>query len=301
MDSPDPTAILEMIDEAPPVNQAEQMRAAATRPHHWFGFEDNPFRDSVDPRFFFRTESHEEAYIKMRQCIDEDIALGLTAAASGTGKTLLTQILLADLEAAHCQPVVILIYPQMTRLALLTEIARELEIEASPKARTRQLVTSVHHRIIELYRQGIKPVLIIDEVHFLRADSLHLLRTLSNIEVPERKLVTILMFGEEAFLDKLEQPRYRALFSRVFIRADLRPLATAEVEQYVKFRCLVAGGNGSVFEKTTFPIIQEQSAGIPREINRICYNAMVRAASRRLDSIDTDMFCVSSSGGLVPS
>jgi len=290
MEATDPAAIVEMVDVAPATKPGEQMRMGVERPHQWFGFEDNPFRDSVNPKFFFRTESHEQAYVKMRECVDEDIALGLTAAASGTGKTLLTQILLADLDSRKYHPVVILVYPQMTRTALLTEIARELELEVSDSSRVQTLIAAVHRRIIDLYRQGIKPVLIIDEVHFLKADSLHLLRTLSNIEVPERKLVTILLFGEEAFLDRLAQPKYRALFSRVFVRADLQPLAAAEVEQYIKFRCLVAGGSGAIFEKATFSLIHELSDGIPREINRICYAAMTRAAVRKQKTIGVGLF-----------
>jgi len=290
MEASDPADIVEMVDVTPAVSPGEQMRMGVQRPHQWFGFEVNPFRDSVNPKFFFRTESHEQAYIKMRDCVDEDIALGLTAAASGTGKTLLTQILLADLDPKKFLPVVILVYPQMTRTALLTEIGRELEIEMRETSRVQTLIAAIHRRIMDLYRQGIKAVLIIDEVHFLKSDSLHLLRTLSNIEVPERKLVTLLLFGEEKFLDRLEQPEYRALFSRVFVRADLRPLAAPEVEQYVKFRCLVAGGNGSVFEKTVFPLIHEMSGGIPREINRICYEAMTRAMSRGQKTIGVSLF-----------
>jgi general secretion pathway protein A len=290
MEASDPADIVEMVDVTPAVSPGEQMRMGVERPYQWFGFEVNPFRDSVNPKFFFRTESHEQAYIKMRDCVDEDIALGLTAAASGTGKTLLTQILLADLDPKKFLPAVILVYPQMTRTALLTEIGRELEIEMRETSRVQTLIAAIHRRIMDLYRQGIKAVLIIDEVHFLKSDSLHLLRTLSNIEVPERKLVTLLLFGEEKFLDKLEQPEYRALFSRVFVRADLRPLAAPEVEQYVKFRCLVAGGNGSVFEKTVFPLIHELSGGIPREINRICYEAMTRAMSRGQKTIGVTLF-----------
>lgn len=282
-------AIVEMVDTTPAMSPLEQMRMAATRPHQWFGFESNPFLDTVNPRFFFRTESHEETYIKMRQCVDEDIAIGMTAAPSGTGKTLLTQILLSDLDAEQYKPVVILVYPQMTKTALLLEIALELEIEATEKTRARALISAVHKRIMELYREGVKPVLIIDEVHFLRADSLHVLRTLSNIEIPERKLVTILLFGEEAFLDKLEQPKYKALFNRVFIRGDLRPLSEEEVEQYVKFRCLVAGGKGTIFDPSIFSKIHEMSGGIPREINRICFNAMSRAMTRRADAIGVDL------------
>jgi len=290
MESDSPATIAEMVDVAPAVSAAEQMRMAAARPHEWFGFEDNPFRDNVNPKFFFRTESHEQAFIKMRQCVDEDIALGMTAAASGTGKTLLTQILLADLDAKKYQPVVVLVYPQMTRTALLTEVARELELQVREGARVQTMVAQIHRRIIDLYRERIKPVIIIDEAHFLNSDSLHLLRTLSNIEVPERKLITILMFAEEAFLDKLEQPKFRALFSRVFVRADLRSLDAHEVEQYVKFRCLVAGGNAGLFERTTFPLIHELSGGIPREINRICYEALIRGALRQKKTIGPDLF-----------
>jgi len=290
MELDQPTAIAEMVDVTPVSSPAEQMRMAATRPHEWFGFEDNPFRDNVNPKFFFRTESHEQTFIKMRQCVDEDVALGLTAAASGTGKTLLTQILLADLDPKKYRPVVVLVYPQMTRTAFLAEIAHELELEVRNSGRVQTLIAAIHRHIIDLYRKRMKVVLIIDEAHFLNADSLHLLRTLSNIEVPERKLVTILMFAEEAFLDKLDQPKFRALFNRVFVRADLQPLSAHEVEQYIKFRCLVAGGNGNVFEKTTFPMIYELSGGIPREINRICYEAMIRAVCRQQKTIGPDLF-----------
>ena len=58
--------------------------------------------------------------------------------------------------------------------------------------------------IIKQYLRGIRLVLIIDEVHFLKSDALHILRTLSNIEVPEHKLITVLLFGERSFLKKMK-------------------------------------------------------------------------------------------------
>ena len=73
-------------------------------------------------------------------------------------------------------------------------------------------------------------------------------------------------------------------------RADLRPLSAPEVEQYIKFRCLVAGGSGAIFEKTAFPLVHDLSGGIPREINRICHEAMTRAMTRRLKTIGADLF-----------
>src|SRR5205807_10181826 len=141
----------------------------------------------------------EEAFIAMKQCIEEHIALGLCTAISGTGKTLLTQVLINELDPRKYQPLLVLAYPSMTRTALLQEIARELKLENLPaRANTHNLIGAIQGHIINSYLKGVRLILIIDEVHFLGADSLQILRTLSNIELPEQKLVTVLLFGEQS-------------------------------------------------------------------------------------------------------
>jgi type II secretory pathway predicted ATPase ExeA len=40
----------------------------------------------------------------------------------------------------------------------------------------------------------------------------------------------------------------------------------------------MAGGHGQLFAAETFTLIHELSQGIPREINRICHNALTLAA-----------------------
>ncbi len=250
----------------------------------------NPFLDSVNPELFFRTPIHEDAYLKMKKCIEDDISIGITTAVSGTGKTLLTQILLSELDPRKYKPIIILVYPQISKTGLLKEILSELNVENIPqRATVHQLVMQIQNEIFELYKNGIKLIILIDEVHFLDGDSLHILRTLSNIEIPEKKLVTILLFGEESFLDKLNNPKYKAIFSRMFIRASLKPLNQNEVEQYIKFRCLMSGGSPNLFDRKTFPVIWKKSAGIPREINRICHNALIQAASDSILQIDESL------------
>lgn len=266
----------------------ETFEQASTAPLEHFHLRSHPFSDNVNPEFFFRTEAHEEAFLRMKQCIDEDVALGLTTSISGTGKTMLTQILLQELDPRRYKPILVLVYPGMSRTALLNEIINELQIDLAAGVRPSiyTMIAAIQQEIIRLHRRGIKLVVIIDEVHFLRPDSLHILRTLSNIEVPERKLVTLLLFGEESFLHRMENPTYRSLFSRIFERVVLRPLNRNEVEQYVKFRCLMVGGGPGLFSSETFDRIYELTNGIPREINRICHGAMARAARKRLIHVD---------------
>ncbi|MEN6625450.1 MAG: AAA family ATPase [Candidatus Sumerlaeia bacterium] len=257
-------------------------------PVEFFNLHAQPFNDNVNPEFFYRTEAHEEAFLAMKRCIDEHISLGLTTAISGTGKTLLTQVLIQELDPRKFQPILILCHPGMTGNGLLREIADELKLEMPKRRTTQDLIWAIQAHIISLYIKGLRLVLIIDEVHFLTAEPLHILRTLSNLEVPERKLVTVLLFGEQCFLEKMKRPDFKAVFSRMFTRVELRPLRGQEIAQYVKFRLLVAGGRPALFADDVFAPLEGLSQGIPRELNRICHNALIWAARHGQESITAE-------------
>ncbi|HBF35590.1 TPA: hypothetical protein DDW35_13595 [Candidatus Sumerlaeota bacterium] len=287
----DDLCIADLLDDSPEPNRETMPEPAGPRePLALFRLRCHPFQDSVNPNFFFRTDAHENAFIAMKRCVEEDISLGLTTAVSGTGKTLLTQVLLQDLAAnPKYRPILSLIYPKMSRASLLQDICSELDIDATKRAFTRDVVNLIQQKIMELHTQGIKLVLLIDEVHFLDADNLHVLRTLSNIEIPEKKLLTVLLFGEDCFLKKLENPIYKSILNRMFTRVQLRELTRDEVEQYVKYRLLLAGGSPKLFDSSCFDALAQMSGGVPREINRICYNAMRQAAELGRKSIGTDL------------
>lgn len=272
-------SVVELVD-TPIVTVEETFEEPSSLPQKFFHFENSPFSDSVNPDFFYRTYSHEAAYMAMKECIEDNVSLGLTTAVSGTGKTLLTQVLLQELDPERFRPALVLIYPQMSRMALLQEIANELGVEIGKKRPTiHDLMTGIQERIMEFYLQRVKLVLIIDEVHFLAANNLQILRTLSNIEIPQMKLVTILLFGEETFLEKLDRPAFKSIRSRLFTRVELRELNAEEVEQYVKYRLLMVHGDPNLFEEDCYGYLREATKGIPREINRLCHNALQMAAA----------------------
>jgi type II secretory pathway predicted ATPase ExeA len=226
----------------------------------------------------------------MKRCIEEHIAVGLTTALSGTGKTLLTQILLTELDPRQHEPILVLSYPGMTRTGLLREVASELGVKnLAPRTPMHLIMSMIQDRIMTLHRDGRKLVIIIDECHFLGVEALQIVRTLSNIEIPERKLVTLLLFGEEFFLTKLNRPEYASIFNRMFVRARLRPLSEEETQQYIKFRCLVSGGRPGLFPAEFYPAVYRLSRGIPREINRLCHTALFEAARGNLQMVGPEL------------
>jgi general secretion pathway protein A len=279
--------IVELINDGGTKPGRAAIHEDSALPIKHFKLSSHPFSDSVNPNYFFRTEAHEEAFLAMKQCIEDNVALGLTTAISGTGKTLLTQVLLQGLDPRKYQAILVLAYPGMSRTALLRELLSELKAEKVPeRGGVHQLVSAIQQHIIQQYIRGIRLVVIIDEVHFLSADALHVLRTLSNIEFPDHKLVTVLLFGENSFLTKMKNAAFRSVFSRMFTRLELRPLHRHEVEQYVKYRLLVAGGRPNLIAASAFDPLFERSHGIPREINRICHNALALAAKEGKSELD---------------
>lgn len=278
----------ELVDDSPLSGRRETIEENSQLPLRHFRLTAHPFMDSVNPEFFFRTQAHEEAFIQMKRCIEDNVSLGLATAISGAGKTLLTQVLLQELDPRRYKAILVLAYPGMTRTGLLREIMNEMGLEGGdrPRAQLHDMIASIQQRIVDLYGEGVRLVLVIDEVHFLSAEALHVLRTLSNIELPENKLVTVLLFGERVFLDKMKHPSFRSIFSRMFVRAEIRPLMPDEVRQYVKFRLLLAGGSPAMFSGDALDALAKASAGIPREINRIGHNAMSIAAREGRPVVD---------------
>ena len=253
--------------------------------YKYFNLTQNPFRDTVNPKFFFQTEIHEKAYFRMKYCIEDERAIGLVTGPSGSGKTLLSQLLLRDMDPEKFLLLVILCSPQMTKTALLREILGELEVEA-PSGGTRPLLDAVHQKVLDEYQNGRRVVLLVDESHFLSSEALHLLRTISNLETSTSKLVTTILFAEDFFLKRLKHPRYASLRGRISQEAYLNPLSEVDTEHLMKFRILVAGGNGHTFTPDCYQKIYKLSRGVPREISRWADNALLEAMIKGKKCVD---------------
>jgi type II secretory pathway predicted ATPase ExeA len=52
----------------------EQVHETSADPLKMFRLAAQPFADNVNPEFFFRTEAHEEAFLAMKQCIEEHVS-----------------------------------------------------------------------------------------------------------------------------------------------------------------------------------------------------------------------------------
>ena len=289
-DSADPLAkLIHPFSPAPePVAQSATMSLLPTGNFlEYYGLTDNPFADCVHPGFFYRTESHAEAFRSMMLAIEYNASLGMVTGPSGTGKTLVSQLLLQHLDPKKYQTILLLVTPGLSKSGLLREILSELNIGLPVGfVRIQDLVKQLSNHIIEMYQRGQRLILIVDECHFLDPDCLHLIRTISNIEIPERKLTTCLLFGETRLARRLEHPGYESLRNRIYMRAQLKPLRQEEVGQYVRFRLLVAGRMTELFTSFALAELHTLSGGVCRTLNKLCMLSLIEGAAQQRAVID---------------
>ncbi|HMP76923.1 MAG TPA: AAA family ATPase [Kiritimatiellia bacterium] len=254
----------------------------------FYDLEELPFSDAVNPKYFYKTDGHDEALIRLELAVRHDMSLGLVTGPSGSGKTLLSQLLLQRLDPVKTQAALVLVAPGMGKTALLKALMGELglPIPEGYFVSAQALLAIIQDHVIALHREGRKLVVLIDECHFLASDSLHMVRTLSNLETPEKKLVTLLLFGEPGFLRRLNHPTHESLRNRLYLRSELQPFSAEETEQFVKFRLMMAGRMDDLFTADAFPVLHECSGGISRRINKLCTLALLEGFLARAPFID---------------
>jgi len=183
--------------------------------------------------------------------------------------------------------VLVLVTPGLSKTGLLREILAELSV-ALPLGMTplHDLVKLLSNEIIDLHQRGQRLIILLDECHLLTADCLHVVRTISNIEIPQRKLVTCLMFGEARLAQRLEHASFESLRNRIYVRSRLAPLNQVDAGQYIKYRLMVAGRMTELFTPAAVWAMHGHSGGICRSLNKLCLLSLVEGVLRQQSSVD---------------
>lgn len=232
----------------------------------------NPFSDSLDTSMYYWSERSEAALIKMLMTIQHDISFGLVHGVSGSGKTLLSQALMEKLNPKKHKMILVPVTPGLSRTGLLSHLIKAFTgSEEEVKAPVHQMVELLGRLILESSEKGLKPVLLMDECHFLSSEALHLLRTLSNFEAYNRKILTCILFTEPSFFKRLNNPSYQSLKSRIYMEVELKPFHVKDCRDYILCRLKKSGYQGAdLFSEAEMVEIFKTSAGIPRLINKEC-------------------------------
>ncbi len=244
-----------------------------------------PFESCSDQRFYYPSEGHQVALLKLRYAIENRQGASLLIGAGGTGKSLLLSLLQKHLPE-ECAPFVRLVFPQMPAVDLLTYLADELGAPApqNPRHTIEEGVRRLQRFLAENAENGRHAVVAIDEAHLIEdRRSLEALRLLLNFETDSHPQLTFLLVGQPSLISSVE--RVPQLEERLAARCLLKPLAQEETLSYVSHRLAAAGASRPIFDTPALETLHELSHGNPRKINRLADLALLVGFADELPAI----------------
>ena len=236
------------------------------------GWSHNPFTFAVNPDFLVGYQSQTA---RIMSVIEEKHKLAMILGPTGSGKTTFMMWLLRQLgkkydvlylgkPPKYAEDFVHIFNSKYKRGFLFPKMAKNLY--SLPDF----LNSELRKRLIVLY----------DEAHESSQDVLEWVRVLSD----QVENMTIILAGLPVFDDVLMR-NLETLRKRVAAKIELLSLTKEELQQLIQKRVESVGGKALPFSTEMIDYIYKNSGGFPREVLRLCDDAIRRAAAQGIDNI----------------
>jgi len=226
----------------------------------FFRLEEEPFSISPDPIYFYLSQLHRGILQKVKYVVRRRQGLAVLYGDVGTGKTSMAQLLynrLSETNKVYYIPLPI----YSSEMQMVKEISGEFGI--GPKISLLAQIKAIREHLIQLYSDGISPVVIIDEAQQLRGKQFEIIRQFSNFELPDTKLIQMILLGQCELRNKLRLKR--ALTSRIAITSTLEAFTPDDMNEMIAFRIRRAGGSPDIISPDAYFRTYDLSKGIPRD------------------------------------
>lgn len=248
----------------------------------FFGFKAEPFCKDIDTNDIFLSNLVQELTSRLEH-IKKTRGLMLLTGESGTGKSLALRRFVNSLSQNSYLPV----YTPMTTVSAL-EFYRQVCFALTDE--------TVYHkwRCFQKIQTGIKelvanskkvPVIILDEAHLLRPETLHEIQILLNFDIDSVDPLVFILSAQSFFRDIVSRPVFTSLNQRFSMKYNLPSMPKDETAQYISHHLKLAGGKKDLFTPQALEAVFANSGGNPRLVGNLCKKALELAAIERKNSI----------------
>ncbi|MCD7896823.1 MAG: AAA family ATPase [Planctomycetaceae bacterium] len=247
---------------------------------------DNPFRNTPDPRYFHLAHQYEEALARALYVVTEGQGAMLLTGSCGCGKTLLTRVLVDELDPARFE-VALIPYPNLEPQELLSEILRQFGFDIAGLSKP-ELIERMERFLDANRRRGATTLVIVDEGQIVHNDAtLEEIRLLLNFQQDRSFALTLLLVGQPELRARIEG--LPQLSQRLTVKYHLRELTRDESAAYLRHRLGKAGGDKEIFTKGAEDLIIDNAGGVPRRLNFLSDLSLLSAFGKAAPLVDEEI------------
>lgn len=249
----------------------------------FFEMQQTPFARDIPPSELYESPAMADALGRLAYTADRQLFAVVTADA-GCGKSTLIRRFASSLPKEGY----LLLYLSDSKLTprwfykgMLDQLGIESRFYRGDAKRQLQ-------KEVEILRgvQKKKVVCILDEAHLLEKETIEEFRFLLNYRFDSMSPLALVLVGQTELWDKLRLQRYAAVRQRIDINCVLPHLDRAETESYIQSHLAYAGGRRDIFTDKAMDDIYRESAGIARQVNRVCEKSLMYASQQGKRLID---------------
>lgn len=250
------------------------------------GLQEPPFSLSPDPRYFYLSSQHRTTLSKTNYTVAQQQGLAVIFGDIGTGKTTIARRLYQQYSDRPDYRVAYIPTPHYrSAFQFLKAVCAEYGLP--PKASRPAQMGTFQSFLVQSLEQARNVVLIVDEAQLLAGSQFELIRQLLNFELNDRKLLQIVILGQNQLRYKLDQKP--ELESRAAALSTLDPLDFPDTRGMVEFRLMVAGRREPLFTDRGMGAVFEYSRGVPRRVCRLGLHVLPQAVRDGVSIVDEEL------------
>lgn len=250
-----------------------------------YGLEFNPF---IKNSKYIHVNTHDYHELKYRlDYLLQTKGFGLVTGEPGRGKTTSIRQWANTLNKQAFK-VIYLSLSTLTVNEFYRQLADSFKIEVKHRKidNYKAIQTAINRLVIE---KKIQPIIILDEVNYMRSGILNDLKLIFNFEMDSLDRVVVLLVGLPKINNTLRLNSNEPLRQRIIMNYHLDSLNKEDGKKYILTKLKGAGCHLEIFDESSLEAILNASNGVPRIIDKLCNNCLLIANSQNKSIIDIDI------------
>ena len=251
----------------------------------YFNLTERPFASVPRIDHFYPAAVIDVARNTLTRCVDRGEGVAMIVGPSGTGKSLLCQVLAEQFQKTF--QVALLASTHLdTRRSLLQAILYELNRPYRGMDEGELRLSLVDYITLnDDCGRGV--VLLVDEAHHLPLRLLDEIRSLTNLIRDLQPAVRMVLAGSHVLEERFASPKLESFSQRIAARCYLEAFQRSETQAYIQGRISACRGRGDeIFPAETCQMVHKATDGVPRLINQVCDHVLLLAYAADIRRIE---------------